>query len=139
MKFNVGDSAEITKRIEQADIDAFANVTGDHNPVHVDEEFAKTTRFGKRIAHGMLTASLISAVLANKSYRCKDNSLVYIDWFNDNQTANLHLKDKTATPVVLSAPKAGEAYVGSGYTLTGTATSKSVTLKKGGSGQDCDA
>lgn len=66
MKFSVGDSAEITKRIEQSDVDAFADVTGDHNPVHVDEEFAKTTRFGGRIAHGMLTASLISAVLANK-------------------------------------------------------------------------
>jgi acyl dehydratase len=66
MTFKVGDSAEITKTIEQADVDAFARVTGDHNPVHVDEEFAKTTRFGKRIAHGMLTASLISAVLANK-------------------------------------------------------------------------
>ncbi len=66
MKFKVGDSAEITKTIEQSDINAFADVTGDHNPVHVDEEFAKTTRFGKRIAHGMLTASLISAVLANK-------------------------------------------------------------------------
>ena len=66
MQFSVGDSAEITKTIEQADIDAFASVTGDHNPVHVDEEFAKTTRFGRRIAHGMLTASLISAVLANK-------------------------------------------------------------------------
>jgi acyl dehydratase len=66
MKFKVGDSAEMTKTIVQADIDAFANVTGDHNPVHVDEEFAKTTRFGRRIAHGMLTASLISAVLANK-------------------------------------------------------------------------
>jgi acyl dehydratase len=66
MKFSVGDSAEITKKIEQADIDAFASVTGDHNPVHVDEEFAKKTRFGRRIAHGMLTASLISAVLANK-------------------------------------------------------------------------
>jgi acyl dehydratase len=66
MKFKVGDSAEITKQIEQSDVDAFAGVTGDHNPVHVDEEFAKTTRFGKRIAHGMLTASLISAVLANK-------------------------------------------------------------------------
>jgi acyl dehydratase len=66
MKFSIGDSAEITRTIEQADIDAFASVTGDHNPVHVDEEFAKTTRFGKRIAHGMLTASLISAVLANK-------------------------------------------------------------------------
>ena len=66
MKINVGDSAEITKTIEQSDVDAFAEVTGDHNPVHVDEEFAKTTRFEKRIAHGMLTASLISAVLANK-------------------------------------------------------------------------
>lgn len=66
MTFKVGDSAEITKTIEQADIDAFAEVTGDHNPVHVDEEFAKTTRFGRRIAHGMLTASLISSVLANK-------------------------------------------------------------------------
>ncbi len=66
MKFSVGDSAEIIRTIEQTDIDAFASVTGDHNPVHVDEEFAKTTRFGKRIAHGMLTASLISAVLANK-------------------------------------------------------------------------
>ena len=65
MKFSVGDSAEITRTIEQADIDAFADVTGDHNPVHVDEEFAKTTRFRRRIAHGMLTASLISAVLAN--------------------------------------------------------------------------
>lgn len=66
MTFKVGDSAQITKTIEQADIDAFAAVTGDHNPVHVDEEFAKTTRFGRRIAHGMLTASLISSVLANK-------------------------------------------------------------------------
>jgi len=66
MNFKVGDSAEITKTIEQADIHAFADVTGDHNPVHVDEAFAQTTRFGRTIAHGMLTASLISAVLANK-------------------------------------------------------------------------
>ena len=66
MNFKVGDSAEITKAIDQADIHAFADVTGDHNPVHVDHEFAKTTRFGRTIAHGMLTASLISAVLANK-------------------------------------------------------------------------
>ena len=66
MKFNVGDSAEITRTIEQSDIQAFADVTGDHNPVHVDEAFAQTTRFGGRIAHGMLTASLISSVLANK-------------------------------------------------------------------------
>lgn len=66
MKLNAGDSAEITKTIEEADIVAFAEVTGDHNPVHLDESFAQKTRFGRRIAHGMLTASLISAVLANK-------------------------------------------------------------------------
>ena len=66
MNLTVGDSAEITKTIDQSDIDAFARVTGDRNPVHLDEEFAKTTRFRRRIAHGMLTASLISAVLANK-------------------------------------------------------------------------
>jgi 3-hydroxybutyryl-CoA dehydratase len=66
MKFNIGDSAEDTKIIEEADIQAFAEITGDHNPIHLDDEFAKTTRFGRRIAHGMLSASLISAVLANK-------------------------------------------------------------------------
>jgi len=66
MKFRVGDSAEITKKITEADIQAFADVTGDHNPIHLDDEFAKSTRFGRRIAHGMLTASLISSVLANK-------------------------------------------------------------------------
>jgi acyl dehydratase len=66
MTMKPGDSAEITRTIEQTDIQVFADLTGDHNPVHVDEEFAKTTRFGRRIAHGMLTASLISSVLANK-------------------------------------------------------------------------
>ena len=65
MKLNIGDTAEITRTIEQSDVQAFADVTGDHNPIHVDESFAQTTRFGKRIAHGMLTASLISSVLAN--------------------------------------------------------------------------
>ena len=66
MKFKVGDSAEITKIITETDIQAFAEVTGDHNPIHLDDEFARSTRFGRRIAHGMLTASLISSVLANK-------------------------------------------------------------------------
>ena len=79
------------------------------------------------------------AILANKSYRCKDNSLIYIDWFNDNQTANLHLKEKTASPIPLAAPSVGAPFVGGDYTLTGDATSKSVNLKKGAAGQDCDA
>ena len=66
MKFKAGDTAETTRKIEQTDIDTFAEITGDHNPVHVDEAYAQQTRFGRRIAHGMLTASLISSVLANK-------------------------------------------------------------------------
>jgi len=78
------------------------------------------------------------AMLASKSYRCKDNSLIYVDWFNDNLTANLRLKDKTTTPVNLTAPSAGAAYAGGGYELTGTADAKSVTLAKGGASQACD-
>lgn len=65
MKFKPGDTASLSTTISEDDIRAFANATGDHNPLHLDEEFAKQTRFGKRIAHGMLSASLISAVIAN--------------------------------------------------------------------------
>jgi acyl dehydratase len=64
MKFKVGDTASRSKIITDDDIRAFASATGDHNPLHLDEEFANQTRFGRRIAHGMLSASLISAVLA---------------------------------------------------------------------------
>jgi 3-hydroxybutyryl-CoA dehydratase len=66
MKFKVGDSAETIKGITEADIEVFAQVTGDRNPLHLDDAFASKSRFGRRIAHGMMTASLISAVLANK-------------------------------------------------------------------------
>ncbi len=66
MKLKVGDSAEVSKTIADEDVRAFAELTGDRNPVHLDEEYAARTRFGRRIAHGMLGASLISAVLANE-------------------------------------------------------------------------
>ena len=61
----VGMFAESTMDITGEQIDAFADIIGDHNPIHVDEEFAKTTMFGQRIAHGALSASLISAILGN--------------------------------------------------------------------------
>lgn len=66
MNLKVGDSAELSKTIAEEDVRAFAELTGDRNPVHLDEEYAAATRFGRRIAHGMLGASLISAVLANE-------------------------------------------------------------------------
>ncbi len=62
----VGMSAEIAKTITDADILLFAAVSTDTNAVHIDEEFGRTTMFGGRIAHGMLSASLISAVLGNR-------------------------------------------------------------------------
>ena len=66
MKFKPGDTASISKTITDGDIQKFADASGDHNPLHLDDEFAKATRFGRRIAHGMLSASLISAVIANQ-------------------------------------------------------------------------
>ena len=66
MKIKPGDTASLSKTITDDDIRAFAQVSGDLNPLHLDEQFAKHTRFGRRIAHGMLSASLISAVIANE-------------------------------------------------------------------------
>ena len=62
----IGMSAETTKTITDADIVLFAGVSTDFNAVHMDEEYARTTPFGGRIAHGMLSASLLSAVLGNQ-------------------------------------------------------------------------
>lgn len=61
-----GMSATATKAVSQGDIDAFADVSGDTNPVHVDQAYAARTPFGGTIAHGMLSASFISAALANQ-------------------------------------------------------------------------
>jgi 3-hydroxybutyryl-CoA dehydratase len=69
MKFEeleVGQSAEFTKTISDEDVMLFAKVSGDFNPVHVDEAAAANSRFGSRIAHGLLTAGLISAAIAGK-------------------------------------------------------------------------
>jgi 3-hydroxybutyryl-CoA dehydratase len=65
MSLQIGAKASRQKTITAADIEAFASATGDTNPVHLDEAYAATTQFGKRIAHGLLTAGIVSAVLAN--------------------------------------------------------------------------
>jgi 3-hydroxybutyryl-CoA dehydratase len=63
--FEVGAKASRTQTISDEVIRAFADLTGDHNPIHLDDGYATDTRFGRRIAHGMIAASLISATLAN--------------------------------------------------------------------------
>nr|WP_274380617.1 MaoC family dehydratase [Oleomonas cavernae] len=62
----IGQAARFSKTVSEADILMFAGVSGDTNPVHLDAEYAATTPFKERIAHGMLSAGLISAVLGTK-------------------------------------------------------------------------
>ncbi len=63
-EIEIGQSAERMHTVTEADIQAFADLSGDHNPVHLDEAYAQTTPFKGRIAHGMLSAAYISATIA---------------------------------------------------------------------------
>ena len=69
---SVGDTAEMSFPVTEQVIEKFADVSGDDNPVHLDEAFAATTQFGTRIAHGMLSAGFISAMIGTKlpGYGC---------------------------------------------------------------------
>ena len=75
MKLKVGDQFTTDRTVTDELIRAFAEVSGDYNPIHLDEEFARNTRFGKRIAHGMLSGAFISAVLGNEF---KDLKIIYL-------------------------------------------------------------
>jgi 3-hydroxybutyryl-CoA dehydratase len=65
-ELQIGMSAVFARRIGEADVVKFAEVSGDDNPVHLDEAYAKRTQFGGRIVHGILSAGLISAAIAAK-------------------------------------------------------------------------
>jgi 3-hydroxybutyryl-CoA dehydratase len=65
-ELKIGLRASMARKISAADIEAFAQVSGDNNPVHLNEEYAKGTSVGERIAHGMLAGSFVSAVLGNQ-------------------------------------------------------------------------
>lgn len=65
-QIQLGDQAAFTRAITGDMVAAYADLIGDHNPVHLDDAYAATTSFGKRIAHGMLVAGLISTVIASE-------------------------------------------------------------------------
>ena len=65
-ELSVGDTAQIQKTISETDVYLYAGITGDLNPAHLNEEYARGTFFMTRIAHGMLIAGLISTILGNK-------------------------------------------------------------------------
>jgi 3-hydroxybutyryl-CoA dehydratase len=64
-ELKIGDSAQISKTITEADIELFARATGDFNPVHLDQAYAEKTIFRGRIAHGLLSVGLLSSILGN--------------------------------------------------------------------------
>ena len=66
MKYAIGARAAMSKTITERDVLVFAELSGDKNPVHLDEAYARQTRFGKRIAHGAFSFALISAVLGTE-------------------------------------------------------------------------
>lgn len=79
------------------------------------------------------------AIAHSKIYRCKDNSVVYVDWLADNKSANLRT-DRNAPPTQLVAPEPGQPMVAEGYSLTGTGEGSTVTLTRPGTGaQSCKA
>lgn len=65
-ELEIGDSASMSKTVSETDVYLFAGITGDFNPAHIDAEYAKETFFKARIAHGMLSAGFISALLGTK-------------------------------------------------------------------------
>ena len=78
----VGQKARRTRHVVSRDIELFTEMSGDRNPIHLSEHFAAKTQFGKRIAHGLYTASLISAVLGT---RLPGPGAIYV-----SQTLNFH-------------------------------------------------
>lgn len=99
-EINIGDKAHYTKCLSEEDVLLFARVSGDVNPVHLDEDFAKSTPFGGRIAHGIWSASLVSAAIATELpgpgsiYLGQNLQFKRPVFINDTLTVELEIKEK---------------------------------------------
>lgn len=98
-ELHIGQSSSYSKTITETDVYLFAGITGDFNPAHMNSEYAKETPFHERIAHGMLSASLISTVLGTN---LPGKGTIYIGQqvkflspvhFGDTITATVEVKD----------------------------------------------
>ena len=96
-KFSIGQKTTFSKTITAKEVMTFAEISGDHNPLHLDAEYAKTTRFGARIAHGALTNGLISAAIGNdlpgvgSIYMSQTTKFVKPVYFGDTITAMVEI------------------------------------------------
>ena len=91
---SVGMRESLVKTVMNSDVIGFATLTGDHNPIHLSDHYARKTKFGERIAHGLYTASLISAVLG---MRLPGPGAVYL-----SQTLNFRAPVKIGDIVTIS-------------------------------------
>jgi len=98
-ELNVGQNASFAKTITESDVYMFAGISGDLNPAHINEEYAKTTMFKTRIAHGMLCSGLISSVLGMQLpgpgtiYLKQDLKFLAPVFFGDTITATVTVKE----------------------------------------------
>lgn len=110
----VGDAHRVSKTIGEADVVLFAGITGDFYPIHVNEEFAKGTRFGARIAHGALSVGMLSAAIGGLCLRVPPPGVVSLRYdvtftapifFGDTITAEVTVaeKDEARNEIVLRA------------------------------------
>jgi 3-hydroxybutyryl-CoA dehydratase len=97
MSFQVGQKASFSKQITERDVETFAEISGDRNPLHLDQAFAAKTRFGTRIAHGGFTFALISAALGTEMpgpgtvYMSQNLKFLKPVLFNDTVTATVEI------------------------------------------------
>ncbi len=122
----VGMSASYAKTISEADVYMFAGVSGDNNPVHINEEYAQTTPFKKRIVHGMFSAALISTVAGT---RLPGPGAIYVDqqikfkapvYIGDTARASVTIAEVDERRRRVKATT--EVHVGDKLVATGTAT-----------------
>lgn len=98
-ELNIGDSAETTKAFSESDVLAFAQVSDDYNPAHVDKDYAEKSIFKKQIVHGMLVGSLFSAVFGVKMpglgsiYTKQSLKFTKPVYFGDQITAKVTVKE----------------------------------------------
>lgn len=104
MNLEIGSQFKATKRITDEVVNAFVELSGDSNPIHTDDEFAKKSRFGRRIAHGMISGALLSAVLGTE--------------FGEKQVVYISQTMRFIAPVFI------------GDTITATATVKAIREDK---------
>lgn len=108
-KLAVGDTASFHKTISEADVYQFAGLTGDYSRIHMDAEFAKDTRFGQRIAHGLISSSFISTIMG---MQLPGSGTIFLDQYLEFKGPVLFGDTITATIELTNVVEKSKVYIG---------------------------